>query len=264
MKYFNAIRDNNGISMETLKQSFPSLFAKRASPKVSDRYLFLSTASILETVKDRFMVVEARQRSVRLDGRDPRFTRHQVRLRARDVKPIINGVYPELLFTNSHDGQSRGALFGGLFRLICLNGLVISCGPSSGFSLRHVQSSKDMFSKFDEVLEVTQSAGDSVNKMSAKKLSRPKQVAFAKAAAEVAYEAPDFDTSLLLQPRRVEDEGDDVWSVMNRVQENIIRGGVSIPASGDRTRPATLRGITHIGRDTAINQALWSLAEAAV
>ena len=264
MKYFQTLRDNNGISFDTLKQGFPSLFAKRPSPKVSERYLFLSTASILDAVKDRFMVVEARQRGVRRDGRNPAFTRHQVRLRARNVKPVLNGIFPEILFSNSHDGQSRGTMHGGLFRLICTNGLVIAQGPHAGFSLRHVQSSKDMFSKFDEVLQTALDSSTIVEKMSSKKLTRAKQVTFAQAAAKAAYDTVDFDPALLLQPRRVEDEGEDVWSVYNRVQENIIRGGVAIPAGGDRTRPTALRGITHIGRDTSINQALWQLAAAAV
>jgi len=264
MKVFNSIRDNNGISLDVLAKSFPSIMAKRRSPKVSDRYQFLSTAALLEATKDQFVVVEARQRAVRDTGRDPRFTRHMVRLRKAGQKPTIDGVYPEVILQNSHDGQSRWVLMSGLFRLICLNGLVVPFGPRGSIALRHTTKAMEAMQEMDRVLELAIDSSKIVDKMIAKKMTHAKQVVFAAKAAEAAYEEkPTFDPALLLAPRRVEDQGDTVWQVLNRVQENIIRGGVSIPAITDR-RATQLRGITHIGRDANVNQKLWALAAEAV
>jgi hypothetical protein len=64
--------------------------------------------------------------------------------------------------------------------------------------------------------------------------------------------------SQLLTGRREEDAGDDLWSTLNRVQENLLRGGLSRrAASGRLTRT---RHITSIREDVRINGRLWDLA----
>ena len=67
-----------------------------------------------------------------------------------------------------------------------------------------------------------------------------------------------MEPSRLLTCRRPEDVGDDLWSVMNRVQENLLRGGISRrSASGRLTRT---RRITSIREDVRLNGRLWDLA----
>ena len=44
-----------------------------------------------------------------------------------------------------------------------------------------------------------------------------------------------MEPSRLLTCRRPEDVGDDLWSVMNRVQENLLRGGISRRSASGRT-----------------------------
>jgi hypothetical protein len=57
----------------------------------------------------------------------------------------------------------------------------------------------------------------------------------------------------------VDDLGSDLWSVLNKVQENLMQGGlVRLAASGRRTRT---RRITAIREDVRINSRLWDLAE---
>ena len=46
-------------------------------------------------------------------------------------------------------------------------------------------------------------------------------------------EAP-VEPATLLQARRPQDEGDDVWNTLNRVGENLNRGGVSDHRLGRR------------------------------
>ena len=63
----------------------------------------------------------------------------------------------------------------------------------------------------------------------------------------------------LLTCRRVEDLGSDLWSCLNKVQENLLRGGLNHrTASGRRTRT---RAITSIAEDVRINGRVWDLAE---
>jgi len=67
-----------------------------------------------------------------------------------------------------------------------------------------------------------------------------------------------MEPSQLLRIRRPGDTGDDLWSTLNKVQENLIRGGLTRrTATGRLTRT---RGITAIRRDVELNSRLWDLA----
>ncbi|MDA4825138.1 DUF932 domain-containing protein, partial [Enterobacter kobei] len=58
----------------------------------------------------------------------------------------------------------------------------------------------------------------------------------------------------LLQSRRWEDKSPDLWTTFNRIQENVIKGGISgKTAKGARTRT---REVTGIDGDIKLNQAL--------
>ena len=55
------------------------------------------------------------------------------------------------------------------------------------------------------------------------------------------------------------DQGNDLWSVLNRVQENVIQGGIRArSADGKRT---TTRAVKGIDQDVKLNRAIWTLGE---
>lgn len=254
------------LTLESLRKTCPSIFAGNPSPKMSERYAFVSTAAILEPLlKAGYIITQADQRSVRRDGRNPLFTRHQVRLRKKGAKPVVGDAIPEVVIVNSHDGQSRFQIFGGLFRLLCLNGLVVGVAGLSDASgkLIHLGDPSKILDAVARVVKRSTEAVQLVGEMTKVKLGEKAQIKFAKKAAAIAYGDDDkrFDSKLLLAPRREVDKGDDVWTVYNRVQENIVRGGVRFVSPTDRN--LMTRGITHIGRSIEINTGLWDLAVAA-
>jgi hypothetical protein len=62
----------------------------------------------------------------------------------------------------------------------------------------------------------------------------------------------------LLTIRRPQDVADDLYTVLNRAQENLLRGGLSRRApSGRLTRT---RRVTSIRKDVTLNSRLWDLA----
>ena len=63
----------------------------------------------------------------------------------------------------------------------------------------------------------------------------------------------------LLQPRRLDDDRPDLWSTFNRVQENLVQGGLSARTANGR-RNCT-RAIQGIDQNVKINRALWILAD---
>ena len=67
----------------------------------------------------------------------------------------------------------------------------------------------------------------------------------------------------LLRANRREDVSGDLWTTFNRVQENVIRGGLSAFGrdANNRRRRQTMRAVEGIDQNRALNRALWTLAE---
>ena len=73
-------------------------------------------------------------------------------------------------------------------------------------------------------------------------------------------EAPVSPERLLLA-RRPEDEGTDLWNSVNRVQQNLIQGGVSDDRRDRRGRLRTVQTLRGIDFKVTVNKRLWGLAE---
>ena len=66
----------------------------------------------------------------------------------------------------------------------------------------------------------------------------------------------------LLEPKRTEDEGNDLWSIYNVLQEKIIKGGTTLAVDGKK--PRKMRGIKSAIKDLSINKRLFETAYAYV
>jgi hypothetical protein len=75
-----------------------------------------------------------------------------------------------------------------------------------------------------------------------------------------ASEGP-VDAETLLKARRTEDEGTDLWTTMNRVQENLVQGGLSDFHRDRRGRVRSVRALRGIDSKVSLNKGLWGLAE---
>ena len=94
--------------------------------------------------------------------------------------------------------------------------------------------------------------------------------AFAEAAHTLRFGDSEGETrtpitaAQLLHLRRTADGGNDLWRTFNRVQENVIRGGLSAVArdeNGRRLRRVSTREVKGIDQDVKLNRAQWQLAE---
>jgi hypothetical protein len=70
-----------------------------------------------------------------------------------------------------------------------------------------------------------------------------------------------LDHRNLLIGRRFEDSGDTLWAVLNRIQENVVKGGVNLNRVGRQSSTRTLRSVTD---DARVNARLWEAADALV
>ena len=73
--------------------------------------------------------------------------------------------------------------------------------------------------------------------------------------------AAPIDPETLLKARRPEDEGTDLWRTMNRLQENLIHGGVSDFHRDRRGKLRSVRALRGIDSKVTLNKGLWSVAE---
>jgi hypothetical protein len=133
-----------------LRRLAPSIFAESPMNGVSSRYRFASTASIIETLRgEGWEPVRAEQQSVRLEARSG-YQMHMIRFARRDditafSSRLLGDVRPELILRNSHDRSSSFRIDAGLFRLACLNGLVVSDRLIDQISVPHVRVSLQAF-----------------------------------------------------------------------------------------------------------------------
>ncbi len=256
--------NQQALDNEGLRRLSPSVFAEAPHHSRGLRYGFIPTIQVVEALRSEgWQPYSAREQSVRLDDRRG-FTRHIVRLRQPGlVFDKVDDTLPELVLMNSHDGTSAYQMHVGLFRLACLNGLVVSDTTFSKISVRHSGNVVDrvLEGAATVVRDVPQIAAH-VGDMRALQLSHVEQEAFAGAALVMKYDTPEaspITAAQLLGSRRTADQAQDLWTTFNRVQENLLRGGLrGRTTSGKRTRTREVKSITE---DTRINKALWQLTE---
>ena len=184
-------------------------------------------------------------------------------LRLRHTEQINGAEANEIILLNSHDGTSSYQMLAGMFRFVCSNGLV--CGDTVA-DLR-IPHKGDVIGQVIEgaydVLEGFELVRDRQEGLRAITLDHGESEVFARAALSLKYDDPvkpaPITETQLLQPRRRDDDRPDLWSTFNRVQENLVQGGLSArTTNGRRNRTRAIQGID---QNVKVNRALWILAE---
>jgi hypothetical protein len=258
------LRSDSPLSDDQIRRVAPSIFADGKHESRSDRYTYIPTIDVLRGLRNEgfqpFMVCQTRVRAQ--DKRE--FTKHLIRM--RPASEITGEDVNEVILLNSHDGSSGFQLLGGVYRFVCQNGMVAgeTIGevrvPHRGNIVQNViNGAFDVLDGFDLIRE--QKDG-----MKALTLGRDEQYAFARSALALRYDPTNAETpapiteSSLLAPRRFEDRRDDLWTVFQRVQENLTKGGLHGRSRSGRSM--STRPITGIDQNVKLNRALWMLAEA--
>ena len=255
----NQIRRDRPLTNDELMVHVPSVFGTDKHESRSDRYTYIPTITLLESLKQEgFQPFFACQTRVRdLNKRD--HTKHMLRLRREGQ--ITGKQVPEIILLTSHDGSSSYQMLPGLFRFVCQNGLV--CGET--FGEVRVPHKGNVVEKVIEgayeVLGIFDRVEDKRDAMQSLLLPPPIQQAFAKAALTYRFgeEHQPVTEAQILTPRRYEDRQDDLWSVFNRCQENLLKGG--LPGRTAKGKRSHTRAVKGIDGGVKLNRALWVMAE---
>jgi hypothetical protein len=250
------------LTDDDIRQRAPSVFAAQPIEGVSDRYSFVSTSSILGGMRDSgWVVTSAREQRVRKEYRRG-FQMHLLRFSQVESVEERSPLRFEVRVTNSHDRSCAYRVEAGLLRLVCSNGLMAPDGTAGTIRIKHshFDPARVVAASF-EIAKHADALLSEVDGFKSFQLSDEEQVAFAAAARLLRWEDPAkaiLPVSDLLVARRAEDSGSDLWSVFNRLQEHLVRGGqLGRTSTGHRTR---VRGIKGIETDAKLNKALWALA----
>ncbi len=250
----------------------PSIFAMTAHESRSERFQPIPTIEILRSpTREGFVPIGVKQSASRIEGKAT-YTKHLIRLRRVDDGKTysVGDNACKILLKNANDATSAYELMAGMFRIRCMNSLVAQTGTVDAIKVRH---SGDVAGKVIEgsyrVLqeaELTLAAPQDWSKII---LNHDEKDAFAQTGHIVRFADNNGETHTptrpeqLLVPRRSDDRNDDLWTVFNTVQENVIKGGLRGVSRDEFGRPRRTksRAVNGIDQDIRLNKALWIISE---
>lgn len=249
------------LTKDHLKASVPSIFTQDASPRTSDKYTHLSTEQILDDLSDMGWVpVNAVEMKVKKEI-NRGFQKHIIRLRNPQFFIGNNDTeieaLPELVMTNSHDGRAAFNFYAGLYRVVCSNGLIMSSTDFGSLYIRHRGYTIDELRNVAVAMaEMVADISFKVEIMKSIHLTREEQKKFALETVRARWDYnyhPDLID--MLKPTRVEDEGTDLWTIFNVLQEKLVRGGF-VGGAGKKTKK-----LVDANRELNVNRKLYTILE---
>lgn len=243
--------------MSNLVEVIPAAFNTERHHVVSDRYNFISSEEIMATFQQNNWLPSQTSQVKSREGRQ--FSKHLIRFRNPDLKGDINSVVPEIIMINSHNRSSSFQLMAGLFRFVCSNGLIVADSTFQTMKTKHSRLAPERITEgITEIVEVVPQIMSKVDEMMALTLNNVDQLQLASNVVEAVWndrKIRPLEPIQLLETRRNEDREPTLWNTYNRIQENIVKGG--LVGKTQTNRQKVQRGITNIDKTVSINRTLW-------
>lgn len=273
MMHFDEKQLCNFMTKDEMRTKAPYIFAdKPTNGGVSERYTLASTETLIDDMaKLGWGVTDCKQQ--RANKRSNVRSFHMVSFQNPDVYiENENGgieAYPRVIITNSHDGFHSFKFMIGLYRLVCSNGLIVATEEFANVSIRHINYEFEELRKIvAQAIEATRKNVEVMNAMQETQLTDEQKREFAvKAVAirkgikddEKLPKLTDAEVEEILEPVRKEDEGNDLWSIYNVLQEKVIKGDFHFGTT-KRGKNRKARPITGAAKDIEVNQRLFETA----
>ena len=156
-----------------------------------------------------------------------------------------NEAFTSITLSNSSNGAQPLQMSLGMYRQVCSNGMVTFDQHAESQNIKHTEINYRDLDRF--VSSMNSKANKlitEVNEMKHRGLSIEDMRKLAVEAASLRYtDLEDINIDDLFAVNRVEDESDDLWTVFNRIQENLTHD------------------ITNMKEDIKLNQQLFKLVE---
>ena len=256
------------ITKTQLRELAPAALAKHPAKTVSEKYHFYPTRQIIDALLgENWAVIEAKTAGTRSNA-PAEYRRHSLAFADRDILKNRShySEIPRILLTNSHDGNAACRMYAGLWRFVCSNGMVISDGVVQSVRIAHTHRTiEEVVEAAQALREHTERIGEHVQAFKKRVLTDAEIREFAKWS--IVLRQPQRSESVIapqdiLAVKRVDDEGNTLWSVFNRVQEHLLQGGFPIYQHTPKGWiERTARPIKGIDQTRELNTQLWDLAE---
>ena len=269
---FSRRADNGILSVDGIMQRAPSVFAEDKSGRLTSRYHSLNTSDLLPVLADYgYHPVQAAQKRARKG--EQRHAAHMVAF-AKGANGD-GGLRSEIIAYNSHDGTSGVRLFAGAYRFICSNGII--AGEGFKANVRHTHRA---MAGFEEMLQgiITSlpKMMDAIAALRQRRMDYDEAKELATKAVQLRWDflegayvpddmskgtyATDKTVRDALSCQRREDDAFDAWTVLNRIQENVVRGNVMVRSITDRSQgERKARPIASIQEHIRVNQQLFDM-----
>ena len=244
-----------------MRHNFPALFAQYPHPKMSEQYGFTDTYHLLEHLRNRGYVL----RTVQQTGKG-QFGKVLVRLTHPTLARSDTGA-AEIVIIDSHDGTAAFQLWMGYLRFACANGLILG---DNIFHAKFKHTAPDLVERvildLDEATGSSSSALRTIERMQHRILLPEEKLQL---ASDVVSGRFNYDEvmeanrirraadALVSTRRRRDDLSDDLFTVMNVVQENALRGNIMYTHDGTVTK---VRSVSSITKELEVNRAAWASA----
>ena len=218
--------------------------------------IYIPTIGVIENLQNQGWKINGvcEQRS-----KNRKISNHYVKLEHPDFtiqhKGKTEGL-ANLYLTNSCNGKSPLNLDLGVYRLVCSNGLIRKDSYMERSFKHNEKSLQRIPLALQDINNHAQRILTEFNKLKYKELTPQEAMALAAKAAKLRFEDNTIDYTQLLQSHRTEDEGNDLWSVYNRIQENLTKSNLLIDRDG-----RLISGTNNVRNDIKVNQDLFELVE---
>ena len=248
------------LTESDLVKVVPSAFFTKPAPDMSDKYTIIKTTDVINEMEKTGWFPYSATETVKAANakRDCRY--HMIKFFNPDAKAAqyVGDSVPEVVLFNSNNGRKSFQLEAGVFRLACSNGMMIKDHDLGSVRKRHI----GQFNLQDHLSRVKNTLlgnVDTIRNMQETVLNKAEREELAKLVLDLRYTSDKFIPNVdeALQARRPQDVGNSAWLVLNKLQEAVIRGGITLwnkkgasKIATPITSPHTLRSLNEKVYDT--------------
>jgi hypothetical protein len=238
----------------------------------TNKYQPITTQYLIDLlVENGFEVRNVQASRVRQSSKDG-FQRHIVRVGHPDFQLSLDGLTPEIVIINSHDGSSSLRIMLGLYRMVCANGLIAGTSYSD-YRVRHIGNNVEskVLQSLHAVQDQLPKLVEQIQRFQSLRLDTTQEKLFAQYVADYMLKDKTdiykvYADSLVETIRRDADAHDDLFTILNRVQENAMHGTLVYDQlkyidAGFEIKTKRLRPIRAIDKQVKLNQFIWEVAE---
>ena len=254
------------ISIDEIRTLAPSVFAEHPATDVSSKYKQVRTIDVVEHLqKLNWLPVKVQEQAVR-NPEYAGYQKHMIRFRHQDSVPVLNNTHFEVVMVNSHNRSCAYSFQAGLFRLICMNGMVVADSTLPTIRVKHIGDLSEIENATYELIESIPTVQTKVNEFNKIEMMPNERLMLAESSLLLRYDElkdSPIAPETLLRTRRSEDNKTDLWHTYNTIQENLLKGGQRSERRNEETRQRIrkMSNVKSISENVKLNKALWHLMD---